>query len=80
VIFETVAIGALVPRGDSDDPWDYDIIDENFSFLSNPLVVDDSCYVVGKDGLLYQTDGINSMQEIGASFDLTEFDDFDESS
>jgi hypothetical protein len=80
VIFETVAVGALVPRGDSSDPWDYDIIDENFSFLSNPVVVDDVCYVVSTDGLLYQTDGISSMQEVGASFDLTQFSDFDEKS
>jgi hypothetical protein len=79
VIFETVAVSALVPRGDASDPWDFEIIDENFAFLSNPVVVDDVCYIVGADGLLYTTDGISSMKEIGASFDLTEFDDFDNS-
>ena len=77
VIFETVAVGALVPRGDTDDPWDYDIIDENFSFLSNPVVVGGACYIIGTDGLLHVTDGIEELTEIGASFDLNEFDDFD---
>jgi hypothetical protein len=80
VIFETVAVGALVPRGDSSDPWDYDIIDENFGWVSNPCVVDDVCFIVGDDGLIYQTDGISKMEELGSSFDLTQFTDFERKS
>jgi hypothetical protein len=78
VIFETNTVGALVPRGDTSDPWDYDVISDNFKVLSNPIAVGDSIFVVGFDGLLYSCDGIEAPREVGASFDLTKFDDFDQ--
>lgn len=77
VLFETSVVGALVPRGITTDPWDYDVIKDDFRILSNPVVVDDACYVVGSDGLLHMTDGV-SVKEMGTSFDLTEYDDYDE--
>jgi hypothetical protein len=78
VVFETNRISSVVPRGDVNDPWDFDIIQEDIRILSNPVVVDDFCYFISSDGLLWKTDGINA-DEAGASFDLTEFDDFSES-
>lgn len=78
VIFETNTVGALVPRGDTDDPWDYDVVSDNFKILSNPVAVGEVIYVVGFDGLLNSCDGIGEPREIGASFDLTKFDDFDQ--
>ena len=77
VLFETSTLSALVPRGITSDPWDYDVIKDDFKVLSNPVVVDEHCYVVGADGLLWHTDGV-TVSEVGSSFDLTEFDDFDE--
>jgi hypothetical protein len=77
VAFETNRISAVVPRGDVDDPWDYDVVKEDFRPLSNPVVVDDLCYVIASDGLLYATDGIE-VTEVGSSFDATKFDDFSE--
>lgn len=77
VVFETNRVSAIVPRGDITDPFDYDVIKEDFSIISNPVVVDDKCYVIGDDGLLYGTDGVN-LSELGSSFDLTKFDDFNE--
>jgi hypothetical protein len=77
VLFETSVVGALVPRGITTDPWDYDVIKDDFRILSNPVVVDDACYVVGSDGLLHMTDGV-SVKEMGTSFDLTQYDDYDE--
>ena len=77
VVFETNDISAIVPRGNVADPWDFDVIKENIRFLSNPIVVDDFCYFIASDGLLWKTDGI-SATEAGASFDITEFDDFTE--
>jgi hypothetical protein len=77
VVFETTRVSAIVPRGDTDDPWDFDVIKDNFKIFSNPVAVNDVCYVIGSDGLLWQSDGID-VTEVGASFDLTKFDDFDE--
>jgi hypothetical protein len=77
ITFETNTVGAIVPRGDTSDPWDYDVISDNFKILSNPVAVNDVAYVVGYDGLLYSCDGINAPEELGSSFDLTKFDDFD---
>jgi len=77
VTFETNRVGAVVPRGDVDDPWDYDVIKEDFRMLSNPITVDDLCYIIATDGLLYATDGIE-VTEVGSSFDATKFDDFSE--
>ena len=77
VTFETSRMGALVPRGDVDDPWDYDVIKEDFGIISNPITIDDFCYVIGTSGLVYATDGIQ-VTEVGSSFDATKFDDFTE--
>jgi hypothetical protein len=77
VAFETNRISAIVPRGDVNDPWDYDVVKEDFRILSNPVAVDDLCYVIATDGLLYATDGIE-VSEVGSSFDATKFDDFTE--
>jgi hypothetical protein len=77
VLFETSRCGAIVPRGDVTDPWDYDVVKEDFRILSNPITVDDMCYVISTDGLIWATDGIN-VTEVGSSFDATMFDDFDE--
>ena len=76
VVFETTRASSIVPRGDTDDPWDFDVIKENFRATSNPIAVDDICYIIGSDGLLWQSDGIN-LSEVGSSFDLTKFDDYD---
>jgi len=54
-----------------------DVIKDDFKVLSNPIVVDDYAYMIGVDGLLYRSDGV-SVNEVGSSFDLTKFDDFDE--
>ena len=80
LVFETGTVGALVPRGDTDDPWDYDTVADNFKILSNPVAVGSAVYVVGFDGLLYSCDGIQEPEELGASFDLTRFRDFDNKS
>ena len=77
VVFETNRVTALVPRGDVTDPWDYDIIKNDFRIISNPAVVDDNCYVVSTDGLLYITDGV-TVREAKSSFDITAFDDYTE--
>ena len=77
VIFETTRVSAIVPRGDTDDPFDYDVVNDNFRIISNPVAVNDSIYVIADDGLLWQTDGINC-EEVGASFDITELDDYAE--
>ncbi len=77
VAFETNRVSAIVPRGDVTDPWDYDVVKEDFRILSNPVTVDDLCYIIGTDGLLYGTDGIN-VTETGSSFDASKFDDFEE--
>ena len=77
VAFESNRISAIVPRGDVEDPWDYDVVKEDFRILSNPVTVDDLCYVIATDGLLYATDGIE-VSEVGSSFDATKFDDFTE--
>ena len=77
VILETNRVSAIVPRGDTDDPFDFDVIKDDFKFLSNPVVVNDVAYIIGSDGLLWSTDGINC-DEVGASFDLTKFDDYTE--
>jgi hypothetical protein len=75
VIFESNAISALVPRGIVDDPFNYEVLHRGIKIASNPCVVNDICYFIADDGLLYQTNGV-VVEEIGASFDLTEFDDF----
>ena len=77
VLFETNRVGAVVPRGDTTDPWDYDVIKEDYRPLSNPVTVDDWCYNIATDGLLYMTNGIQ-LEESKSSFDATKFDDFDE--
>lgn len=79
VTFESTSIGALCPRGIVADPWDYDVIHTGIRSLSNPVVVEDVCYFVASDGLLYSTNGI-SVNESGSSFDLSLFDDFEETS
>lgn len=77
VTFESNAVGALVPRGITDDPWDYEIIQKNIRIISNPVVVDDIVYFINKDGLLYSSNGV-SVKETGSSFDITKYDDFNE--
>jgi len=77
VIFETNRVSSIVPRGDTSDPWDFDIVKEDFRILSNPVVVNDICYVIGTDGLLYLTDGI-TLQEGGSAYDATKYDDYTE--
>jgi hypothetical protein len=77
ITFETNVIGALSPRGYTDDPWEYEVISEGTRTLSNPEVVGDVCFFIAQDGLLWSTNGV-TCQESGSSFDLTKFDDFDE--
>jgi hypothetical protein len=77
VVFESNAISTIVPRGDVSDPWDYEPIKASVRNLSNPVVIDDACYFIASDGLLWQTDAIN-VKETGSAFDITSFDDFDE--
>ena len=77
VVFETNRVTAIVPRGIVEDPWDYDIIKNDFRIISNPIVVDDMCYVICTDGLLYATNGI-TVEEAKSSFDITAFDDYTE--
>jgi hypothetical protein len=77
VMFESDVISALVPRGIVDDPFDYEVIYRGLRIVSNPAVVNDIIYFVASDGLLWQTDG-SSVSEVGASFDATAFDDFNE--
>lgn len=75
VTFETAAIGSISPRGDTTDPWEYDIIKENIRSISNPVVVEDLCYFVDDQGLLRTTNGI-TVNSPEFSFDLTEYDDY----
>lgn len=79
VIFESNGISILVPRGVVEDPFDYQQIYSGIRIASNPCVVNDIIYFLASDGLLYSTNGA-SVEEVGASFDLTSFDDFDEKS
>ena len=77
VTFETSGIGAISPRGQVSDPWDYERIYEGLVTLSNPVVVEDLCFFIAQDGLLYQTNGEDVM-ETKASFDMSKFSDWDE--
>ena len=77
VAFETNKVSAVVPRGDLDDPFEYEVIQEDFRILSNPLKVNDIVYVVGSDGLIYGTDGIN-VKEAGFAYDATKYEDYQE--
>lgn len=77
VMFESNAISTLVPRGIVDDPFDYEVIHRGIRIASNPCVVNDIIYFIADDGLLYSTNGV-TVEELGASFDLTKFDDFDD--
>jgi len=77
VVFETSAITSIVPRGDVFDPWDFDTIRSGVKLLSNPVVVDDKCYFIATDGLLWETNGIDA-KESGSSYDATLYDDFNE--
>lgn len=77
VTFETNVIGAIIPRGYVDDPFQYEVLAEGVRTMSNPVVVKDTCYFVAQDGLLWQTNGI-VCQDSGSGLDLTKFDDFDE--
>lgn len=77
LIFETNRVSALVPRGDFTDPFDYDVVEQDFRIISNPVVVNEKVFVIGDDGLMYISDGIN-IQEAGMSFDATKFDDYNE--
>lgn len=75
VTFESAGIGAISPRGYTDDPWEYDQIKQNIRTISNPVVVDDSCYFIDDSGLLRMTNGI-TVEEPPFSLDLTQYDDF----
>jgi hypothetical protein len=77
VTFETNCVGALIPRGFAEDPWQYEQIGDGIKNLSNPVVVEDVCYFIAQDGLLWQTNAINC-SDAGSSFDFTAFDDFNE--
>jgi hypothetical protein len=77
VTFESNQIGALIPRGIVDDPWDYEVIHKGVRIMSNPEVVNDIVYFISTDGLLWSTDGV-SVEEARSSLDVTKFDDFDE--
>lgn len=77
VTFETSGIGAISPRNTVDDPWDYEKIYDSLYNLSNPVVVEEVCFFVAQDGLLYQTDGV-AVQETESSFDISKHTDWDE--
>jgi hypothetical protein len=77
VTFESNAIGLLTQIGNLDSPWGYRELRAGIRIISNPIVVNNICWFVADDGLLWNTNG-NSVQTIG-EFDLTEYDDFDDS-
>ena len=77
VTFESSGIGAWIPSGVVSDPFAYERIREGIRHASNPVVVNDQCFFIGSNGLLYVTDGI-TVTEAQSAFDITQYEDFDE--
>ena len=78
LVFESNQISTMSKRGYVNDPFEYDILARGTRLLSNPVVVDETCYWISEDGLLCASNGIDIAAPIdGMPFDLTEYDDFD---
>jgi len=74
ITIEAGGMGALDLTGDTDAPFSYRPLRRGFKPLSNPVVVDNQVFIVGGDGLLYQTNGVQ-VTEFPTGFDATEYTD-----
>jgi len=74
ILFESQRIGVYSFTGDIELPFLYRVISEGIFPISNPVIVDDLCYFINGQGLLYATNGV-TVDKAPGLFDLTEYVD-----
>ena len=75
VIFESNCISALTSTGDPSDPYEYRVLAQGITTVSNPIVVGDNVYFIDGAGLLMACNGVQ-VTSAAAAFDLSEYVDF----
>ena len=74
ILFESQRVAVYSFTGDIELPFTYRVISEGIYPISNPLVVDEVCYFISGQGLLYSTNGV-TVDKAPGLFDLTEYVD-----
>lgn len=74
ILFESQRIGVYSFTGDIELPFTYRVISEGLFPISNPVIVDEICYFISGQGLLYGTNGV-TVDKAPGLFDLTEYVD-----
>lgn len=74
ILFESQRIGVYSFTGDIELPFIYRVISEGLFPISNPVIVDEICYFISGQGLLYGTNGV-TVDKAPGLFDLTEYVD-----
>ncbi len=74
ILFESQRIGIYSFTGDIELPFTYRVISEGLYPISNPVIIDEICYFISGQGLLYGTNGV-TVDKAPGLFDLTEYVD-----